>query len=47
VVSIRGRRGAPNVFLVKFATATGEIGPLILNRTCAEVLKNFLQQEGF
>ena len=47
VVSLRGKRGTPNVFIVKFATMTGEIGPFLLNRTSAEALKSYLQQEGF
>jgi hypothetical protein len=47
IVSVRGRRGAPNVFVVKFATPTGSIGPLILNQMSAQMLKKLLHQEGF
>jgi hypothetical protein len=47
VVSMRGRRGAPNIFVMKLATQTREFGPFLLNRTVAESLKQLLDQEGF
>jgi hypothetical protein len=47
IVSVTGRRAAPNVFLVKFSTRTGVVGPLVLNRYTAEILKQTLDQQGF
>jgi hypothetical protein len=47
IVSVNGRMGPSNRFLVKFATLGGEVGPLILNQTSAEALKHLLQNAGF
>jgi hypothetical protein len=47
VVKLVGRRGIPNVFVVKFATQTIEMGPLVLSASCARTLREVLEQEGF
>jgi hypothetical protein len=47
IVSVFGRRGAPDFFLVKFATVSGSVGPMALNRTTAAALLRLLQQSGF
>lgn len=47
VVSTRGRKGTPDLFVVSFATEQGRLGPFVLNRLTAETLRSILAQEGF
>jgi hypothetical protein len=47
MVSLVGRRGMPDLFVVAFATRRGRIGPYVLNRLVATQLRQLLQQEGF
>jgi hypothetical protein len=46
-VSMVGRKGNPDVFVVKFATEKGPMAPILMNRRTAEMLRVLLQQEGF
>jgi hypothetical protein len=48
VVSIAGRVGVPNVFVLALATQSGRLGsPLVLTRTAAIELRTLLQRVGF
>ena len=47
VVSLSGRAGVPNVFVLALATQTGRIGPLTLTHTAAVQLRALLQGLGF
>lgn len=47
VVSMVGRRGNPNVFVVKFATEKKTYLPLVLNQTTAKMLLRVLTEQGF
>jgi hypothetical protein len=47
MVSLEGRRGMPDLFVVKFVSMKKQAPLLILNRTVATALKHLLDQEGF
>ena len=47
IVSMMGRKGVPDLFVVQFASRTGRHGPFVLNRLTAATLRQILQQEGF
>jgi hypothetical protein len=47
VVSFRGRKGLPDVFVAAFATPTTVYRPIVMTRTAAQQLRRALEQEGF
>jgi hypothetical protein len=47
VVSLCGRRGAPNLFVMTLATNNQTWGPFPLNAFCASRLREVLQQQGY
>jgi hypothetical protein len=48
IVSVAGRAGVPNVFVLALATERGRLDqPLVLSRTAATELRRLLQTEGF
>jgi hypothetical protein len=47
VVSVSGRVGVPNVFVLALATQAGRIGPMTLTRTAAVELRALLERSGF
>jgi hypothetical protein len=47
IVSLRAQNDVGIRIILKLASATEEIGPLVLNRLSAETLKNYLITHGF
>lgn len=47
VVSMRGAKRVPDVFVVAFATKSTHYRPMVLTRTTAIYLRRILEQEGF
>ncbi|MGH7038373.1 MAG: hypothetical protein ACREE1_09590 [Stellaceae bacterium] len=47
VVSVAGRAGVPNVFVLALATQSKRLDPVVLTRTAAIELRALLQREGF
>jgi hypothetical protein len=47
IVTLKGARRATDHFVVSFASESGAVGPLCLNRTSATKLYQLLAQEGF
>ncbi len=47
IVSLLGRSAGPDAFVVMFATRGGTVGPLVLTRYVAEILRKTLEQQGF
>jgi len=46
-VSVYGRRGIPDNFVLCVATTKDRLGPITMNRKTAVELKRLLTQEGF
>jgi len=47
VVSMVGRRGTPDLFIVKFSTERRQYPPIVMNQKTAQMLHLILQQQGF
>ena len=47
LVSMRGAKRAPDVFVVAFATKATHYRPMVMTRTTAFHLRRTLEQEGF
>jgi len=44
IVSVSGRVGVPNVFVLALGSETSRVGPLILTRTVARELRSLLEK---